>query len=114
MDKLVNEGDVLLDVVRPSSSTNDGGPTGVYLGGPGPKKRIDYVLVYETCEEKENEDEESQKKAKDLDDQRKAFESSIESEGLILDHTDVISPQVSQSRSITWNTMHSQRNTYVI
>ena len=57
-------------------------------------RRIDYVLVYETCKERDEEDDEAKKKAKTLAGSRRSFERRLQKKGLSLQHDSVIAEQV--------------------
>ena len=58
---------------------------GLYLSGAGqPRRRTDYVLVYETCQEDESTDEESAAEEARLASFRTTFEKQLERQGLIL------------------------------
>lgn len=93
--KAQNDGDVLLEMVEPSFHAKGGGESkGLYLEDAGPNKKIDYVLVYERCQEKESEDDEAREKAEKLEDMRKSFEASLESAGLVIEHKEHTLPQV--------------------
>ena len=65
-------------------STDDN--RGLYLSGPGqPRRRTDYVLVYETCQaENESPDEEPAAEVARLASLRTTFEKQLERQGLIL------------------------------
>lgn len=92
-----NDGDVLLEMVEPSFHAKGSEPKGMYLEDAGPNKKIDYVLVYERCQEKENKDEEAKEKAEKLEDMRRSFEASLESAGLVIERKDHPLPQVRPS-----------------
>lgn len=91
--KAPNDGDVLLEMVEPSFHAKGSEPKGMYLEDAGPNKKIDYVLVYERCQEKENKDEEAKEKAEKLEDMRRSFEASLESAGLVIERKDHPLPQ---------------------
>lgn len=91
------DADVLLEMVEPSFHSKDGKPKGLYFEGAGSNKKIDYVLVYERCQEKENKDEEDKEKAEKLEAMRQAFEASLESAGLLIERKEHTLPQVRQS-----------------
>lgn len=57
---------------------------GVYLSSSEPRRRIDYVLVFETCEEDEEASEQSAAATLKLTTQRTYFENQLERRGLIL------------------------------
>ena len=57
---------------------------GVYLSSSEPRRRIDYVLVFETCEENEEASEQSAAATLKLTTQRTYFENQLERLGLIL------------------------------
>ena len=58
------------------------------------RTRIDYVLVYETCKEKDEKDDESKKEAKALARSRRSFERRLQKKGLILQRESVIAERV--------------------
>ena len=61
------------------------------------ERRTDYVLVYETCKEKDEKDEESKKEAEALAQSRRSFERRLQKKGLILQHETVIAEKVTFS-----------------
>lgn len=64
-------------------STDDN--RGLYLSGAGEsRRRTDYVLVYETCQENESTDEEPAAEEARLASLRTTFEKQLERQGLIL------------------------------
>lgn len=65
-----------------------------YISDVDLSKRIDYVLVYETCKEKDEKDDEAKKKAKTLARSRRSFERRLQKKGLVLQHDTVIAEQV--------------------
>lgn len=71
-----------LDFVNFSTDDN----RGLYLsaGAGEPKRRTDYVLAYETCQEKESADEEAAAEAERLRSLRTTFEMNLGRQGLIL------------------------------
>lgn len=70
-----------LDSVNFSTDDN----RGLYLSGAGqPRRRTDYVLVYETCHENESTDEELAAEVARLTSLRTTFEKQLEGQGLIL------------------------------
>ena len=70
-----------LDSVNFSTDDN----RGLYLSGAGqPRRRTDYVLVYETCQENESTDEELAAEVTRLASLRATFEKQLEEQGLIL------------------------------
>lgn len=84
---------IILEMAEPSFNTkNDDEPIGLHFERMGLKRKIDYVLVYERCQEKEDEDDESREKAQKLEGMRKAFEDSIESTGLMIERAERLSP----------------------
>lgn len=66
-----------------------------YIGDVDHSKRIDYVLVYETCKEKDKKDDEAKKEAKALARARRSFERRLQKKGLVLQHDSVIAEKVS-------------------
>ncbi|XP_068760659.1 anoctamin-4-like [Montipora capricornis] len=53
-------------------------------------RRIDYVLVYETCKEKEDEDEETKQEAETREKSRRFFEKRLQKKGLVLRRESII------------------------
>ena len=71
-----------LDSVNFSTDDN----MGLYLSGAGqPRRRTDYVLVYETCQENESTDKEPAAEVARLASLRTTFEKQLEEQGLILE-----------------------------
>lgn len=101
--KTPDDGDVLLEMVEPSFNSKDGKPTGLHLEDAGANKKIDYVLVYERCQEKENKDEEDKEKAEKHEGMRRAYEASLESAGLLLERKEHTLPQVRISFAVCQN-----------
>lgn len=94
--KTPEDDDVILEMVEPSFQAKRASETtGLYFERAGSNKKVDYVLVYERCEEKENEDEESKEKAQKLEGMRTAFEESLKKAGLIIERVERVSSQVS-------------------
>ena len=88
-----DDADILLEMVEPSFHSKDGKPKGLYMDGAGSKK-IDYVLVYERCQEKENKDDDDRQKSEKHEGMRQAFEASLKSAGLLIEHKEHTLPQV--------------------
>lgn len=87
--KTQNDDEVILEMAEPSFDTNNSDePIGLYFERDGLKMKIDYVLAYERCRVKEDEDEESREEARKLEGMRKAFEESIETAGLIIERVE--------------------------
>ena len=87
--KTPEDEDVILEMVEPSFKEKNGAETiGLHFERAGSKKKIDYVLVYERCQEKEDEDEESRAEAEKLEGMRKAFEDSIKNAGLLVERVE--------------------------
>ena len=59
-------------------------------------RRIDYVLVYETCKEKEDEDEETKQEAQTQEKSRRFYEKHLQKKGLILRHESIIAEKVTK------------------
>lgn len=59
-------------------------------------RRIDYVLVYETCKEKEDEDEETKQEAQTREKSRRFYERRLQKKGLILRHESIIAEKVTK------------------
>lgn len=92
--KAPDDGDVLLEMVEPSFHAKRREPKGLYLEDVGPNKKVDYALVYERCQEKENKDDEAKDKAEKLEGMRQAFEASLKSAGLVIERKEHTLPQV--------------------
>lgn len=89
--KAQDDDNVVLEMVEPSFNAKDDGggePMGLYFERNRSKKKIDYVLVYERCEEKEDKDEDSRAKAEKLEEMRKAFEASLDESGLLIERVE--------------------------
>lgn len=95
--KAPDDGDVLLEMVEPSFHAKGSEPK-------EPNKKIDYALVYERCEEKENKDEEAKEKAQKLEGMRKSFEASLDSAGLVIERKEHTLPQVRPSLAVAVKT----------
>ena len=67
-----------------------------YISDGDHSRRIDYVLVYETCKEKEEKDDDAKKDAKTLARSRRSFERRLQKKGLVLQHDSVIAEKVFQ------------------
>ena len=65
-----------------------------YISDGDHSRRIDYVLVYETCKEKEEKDDDAKKDAKTLARSRRSFEKRLQKKGLVLQHDSVIAEKV--------------------
>lgn len=65
-----------------------------YISDGDHSRRIDYVLVYETCKEKEEKDDDAKKDAKTLARSRRSFERRLQKKGLVLQHDSVIAEKV--------------------
>ena len=97
--KTPEDEDVILEMVEPSFRGKGGEETiGLYFERDGAKKKIDYVLVYERCQEKEDKNEESRQDAEKAKNMRKAFEASLESAGLLIER---VERQCSKVSSVT-------------
>lgn len=55
---------------------------------------IDYVLVYETCKEEEEKDQETKKEAETLAKLRRSYEKRLQKKGLILQHKTITADKV--------------------
>ena len=66
----------------------------VYIGDFDHSRRIDYVLVYETCKEKDEKDDDAKKEAKTLARSRRSFEKRLQKKGLVLQNDSVIAEKV--------------------
>ena len=108
--KTQNDDEVILEMAEPSFDTNNSDePIGLYFERDGSKRKIDYVLVYERCREKEDEDDDSREEARKLEGMRKAFEESIGNAGLMIERVDRPSATVSMLEMLL--TAHSQLGT---
>ena len=65
-----------------------------YIGDGDRRRRIDYVLVYETCKVKDEKDDDAKKEAKTLARSRRSFEKRLQKKGLVLQHDSVIAEKV--------------------
>ena len=65
-----------------------------YLSDGDHSRRIDYVLVYETCKEKDEKDDDANKDAKTLARSRRSFEKRLQKKGLVLQHDSVVAEKV--------------------
>ena len=102
--KAPDDGDILLEMVEPSFQAKGSEPKGLYLEDAGTNRKIDYALVYERCQEKENEDAEAKEQAEKLEGMRKSFEVSLENAGLVLERKEHTLPQVGPSPSVAVKT----------
>ena len=107
--KAPDDGDVLLEMVEPSFHAKGSEPKGLYLEEAGPNKKIDYALVYERCQEKENKNDEAKEKAEKLEGMRKSFEASLESAGLVIERKEHTLPQVRPSLAVAVKTWLAQK-----
>ncbi|KAJ7340384.1 Anoctamin-4 [Desmophyllum pertusum] len=62
-------------------------------GGGDHSRRIDYVLIFETCKEKDEKDDETKKEAEGLARARRSFERRLQKKGLVLQRESVIAEQ---------------------
>lgn len=101
--KTPEDEDVTLEMVEPSIKPRGGGQeaVGLYFERSGSKKKIDYVLVYERCQEEEDEDEESRAKSEKLEEMRKAFETSLDKAGLLVERVERTCSKVSTTRRLS-------------
>ena len=89
--KKADENDVLLEMeTRTSAAQAEDQGKGLYFNDG--RRRIDYVLVYETSEEKKDED--AVKEQEEHAQKREAFEKNLEKAGLQLEREHKTSPQV--------------------
>lgn len=65
-----------------------------YISDGDYSRRTDYVLVYETCKEKDEKDDDAKKDAKTLTRSRRSFEKRLQKKGLVLQHDSVIAEKV--------------------
>ena len=80
-----------LELREQSTLTTKLEPKGIYFSnGNEPKRRIDYVLVYET-----NQDDDSKSsKERSLQNLRKTFEENLKKENLLIEYDEFSLPQV--------------------
>ena len=83
-----DEDDLELELTEQSTSE----PKGIYFrdGAAEPKKRIDYVLVYETNNDDDSDDSEQQR----LQTLRQVFEDNLRKTGLLIQHDEFFLPEV--------------------
>ena len=80
-----------LELREQSTLTTRSEPKGIYFSnGNEPKRRIDYVMVYET---NQDDDSESSKERR-LQSLRKAFEDNLKKEKLLIEYDELPLPQV--------------------
>lgn len=80
-----------LELREQSTITTKSGPKGIYLSnGAEPKRRIDYVLVYEKTEH----DDSDNSKERRLQSLRQEFENSLRKEKLLIEYDESFLPQV--------------------
>lgn len=91
---ILNDGDVFFEMVEFLFYVKGSELKGMYLEDVGLNKKIDYVFVYECCQEKENKDEEVKEKVEKFEDMRRLFEVSFESVGLVIECKDYLLFQV--------------------
>ena len=91
----LNQNDVPVELEAEDVPLTGSSADTAYPGEGG--RRTDYVLVYETCKEKEEEDEETKKEAATLATSRKFYEKRLQKKGLVLRHESIIAEQVLQS-----------------
>ena len=108
--KAPGDGDVLLEMVEPSFHAKSSELKGLYLEDTGANEKIDYVLVYERCQEKEDKDNEAKEKADKLEGMRKSFEASLESAGLVIERKEHTLPQVRPSFVVAVKTRLPQKD----
>jgi len=86
-----DEDEPQLELREQVTLTRNSEPKGVYFSnGNEPKRRIDYVLVYET---NQNDDSDSTKEAS-LQSIRKMFEDNLRKEKLLIEYDELSLPQV--------------------
>jgi len=86
-----DELELQLELREQATLTTRSEPKGVYFSnGNEPKRRIDYVLVYETTQ---NDDSDSSKK-RSLQGLRKTFEDNLRKEKLLIKYDELSLPQV--------------------
>ena len=85
-----DEDDLELQLKEQSTSE----PKGIYFcrDGTEPKKRIDYVLVYETNHDDDDDSDDSEQHR--LQTLRQAFEDNLRKAGLLIQHDEFFLPEV--------------------
>ena len=84
-----DEDDLELELKEQATSE----PKGIYFcrDGAEPKKRIDYVLVYETNHQDDDSDDSEQHRLQTL---RQVFEDNLRKAGLLIQHDEFSLPEV--------------------
>lgn len=93
--KIIEDGDIFFNMVELFFYFKQIEMKGLYLDDVGLRKKIDYVFVYECCEEKENKDEEVKEEVNKYEEMRRVYEESFVNVGLILEWLECILFQVS-------------------
>lgn len=88
----LNQNDVPVQLEGENVPLTESSPETTYPREGG--GRIDYVLVYETCQEKEEEDDETKKEAAKRVRVRRFYEKRLQKKGLVLQHQSVIAEKV--------------------
>lgn len=88
----LNQNDVPVQLEGENVPLTESSPETTYPREGG--GRIDYVLVYETCQEKEEEDDETKKEAAKRARVRRFYEKRLQKKGLVLQHESVIAEKV--------------------
>ena len=91
----LNQNDVPVELEAENAPLTESSAGKAYPAEGG--NRIDYVLVYETCKENEEKDEETKKEAAALTKSRKFYEKRLQKKGLVLRHESILAEQVLQS-----------------
>ncbi|XP_032221069.1 anoctamin-4 isoform X2 [Nematostella vectensis] len=99
--KGAKDDEILLEMEAGSPGNNANGKErkqeGLTFNNGGYK--IDYVLVFERCEEEESKNEDSKAKAADLAKKREDFEKALEEKGVLIERDESISAQKKDKRS---------------
>ncbi|EDO48048.1 predicted protein [Nematostella vectensis] len=95
-----------------ANNDNTVGPTGRFFNKGGHK--VDYVLVYETCQEREDKDPKFAAKMADFERKRDAFEAALSEQGLVIERESITSPQNDKVKRhfvklhVPWRTLSSK------
>ena len=92
--KATNDDEVLLQMAEPNMDPRkEEDAKGLYFTSDGSKK-VDYVLVYEVCKEKEEKDPDYKDDARRMAELREKYQRSLRHQGLEMEEDEMLSPQV--------------------
>lgn len=110
--RLSQDEDEVKDVrmeLREKSTLSRRAPKGVYFNdGAPPRRRIDYVLVYETNQNGNDSNDSKQTRLRNI---RQAYEKSLRKEGILIEYDEIISPQVGPASPIA--VLHMSRILFI-